>query len=184
MGCNVAYSLVCFTVWPLRWAKLLSTLYVYISVILYQQLPWCHQFFFIKPKIWCPKKFIKPQFKMCGLYHREIYNFILFYILPDIPNASNTIGTKTAEKQPQAAGVSDADADLEARLENLRRQWGGMFKVWLSWVIWVGMNEMYVCLQWQYFNEHQGGDNQERVEQQRGASTGQEIYTHSSWLMW
>ncbi|XP_048768733.1 charged multivesicular body protein 2a-like [Ostrea edulis] len=42
--------------------------------------------------------------------------------LSDIPNASNTIGTKTAEKQPQAAGVSDADADLEARLENLRRQ--------------------------------------------------------------
>lgn len=43
--------------------------------------------------------------------------------LSDIPNAGTSLGAKTAEKQqPQAAGVSDADADLEARLENLRRQ--------------------------------------------------------------
>lgn len=43
--------------------------------------------------------------------------------LSDIPNAGTSLGTKTADKQqPQAAGVSDADADLEARLENLRRQ--------------------------------------------------------------
>lgn len=47
----------------------------------------------------------------------------MLFFLPDIPNAGTSLGAKTAEKQqPQAAGVSDADADLEARLENLRRQ--------------------------------------------------------------
>ncbi|XP_078330724.1 charged multivesicular body protein 2a-like [Crassostrea virginica] len=42
--------------------------------------------------------------------------------LSDIPSAGTSLGAKAADKQPQAAGVSDADADLEARLENLRRQ--------------------------------------------------------------
>ncbi|XP_060085809.1 charged multivesicular body protein 2a-like [Ylistrum balloti] len=44
--------------------------------------------------------------------------------LSDLPSTGKSIGATTpANKQPAAAaGVSDADADLEARLENLRRQ--------------------------------------------------------------
>lgn len=44
--------------------------------------------------------------------------------LSDLPSTGKSIGaTAPASKQPAAAaGVSDADADLEARLENLRRQ--------------------------------------------------------------
>ncbi|XP_033741039.1 charged multivesicular body protein 2a-like [Pecten maximus] len=44
--------------------------------------------------------------------------------LSDLPSTGKSIGATTpASKQPAAAaGVSDADADLEARLENLRRQ--------------------------------------------------------------
>lgn len=44
------------------------------------------------------------------------------FFVTDIPSAGTSLGAKAADKQPQAAGVSDADADLEARLENLRRQ--------------------------------------------------------------
>lgn len=46
--------------------------------------------------------------------------------LSDLPAANATVkGAAAGAKQPvaAAAGVSDADADLEARLENLRRQW-------------------------------------------------------------
>jgi charged multivesicular body protein 2A len=48
--------------------------------------------------------------------------------LSDLPAASKAAAAGAAAKQPQAAaaaaggGMSDADADLEARLENLRRQ--------------------------------------------------------------
>ena len=46
--------------------------------------------------------------------------------MADLPAASKSIGAPAAAKgQPQAVaagGVSDADADLEARLDNLRRQ--------------------------------------------------------------
>ena len=48
--------------------------------------------------------------------------------LSDLPSANQSLGQKGgAAKQPAAVaagggGVSDADADLEARLENLRRQ--------------------------------------------------------------
>ena len=59
------------------------------------------------------------------------------FFVTDIPSAGTSLGAKAADKQPQAAGVSDADADLEARLENLRRQWaGGGANQWLTdeWV--------------------------------------------------
>jgi len=40
-----------------------------------------------------------------------------------LPGTGETIAQGNKAKQPvAAAGVSDADADLEARLENLRRQ--------------------------------------------------------------
>ncbi|KAI6196790.1 hypothetical protein M3Y94_01150700 [Aphelenchoides besseyi] len=41
-----------------------------------------------------------------------------------LPTADNPLATKTANanKQPQAAALSDIDADLQARLENLRRE--------------------------------------------------------------
>lgn len=42
--------------------------------------------------------------------------------LSDLPSTGQSVAAKGAAKQPQAAAVSDADADLEARLENLRRQ--------------------------------------------------------------
>uniref|UniRef100_A0A0N5ADW3 Charged multivesicular body protein 2a n=1 Tax=Syphacia muris TaxID=451379 RepID=A0A0N5ADW3_9BILA len=38
-----------------------------------------------------------------------------------LPNAQGTLGPSEAKKQPQPA-VSDADADLQQRLENLRRE--------------------------------------------------------------
>ena len=38
-----------------------------------------------------------------------------------LPNAQGTLGPAETKKQPQAA-LSDADADLQARLENLRRE--------------------------------------------------------------
>ncbi len=42
----------------------------------------------------------------------------------DLNPNSQSIGTPASSKQPvaQAAGVSDADADLEARLDALKRQ--------------------------------------------------------------
>jgi len=48
--------------------------------------------------------------------------------LRNLPNASNTLAAKAGTKQPVAAAaggggaMSDADADLQARLENLRRE--------------------------------------------------------------
>ncbi|KAI6172012.1 hypothetical protein M3Y98_00925600 [Aphelenchoides besseyi] len=42
-----------------------------------------------------------------------------------LPTADNPLATKTAnanKQQPQAAALSDIDADLQARLENLRRE--------------------------------------------------------------
>lgn len=43
--------------------------------------------------------------------------------LSDLPGTGKSIATANTAKQPvAAAAVSDADADLEARLENLRRQ--------------------------------------------------------------
>ncbi|KAK3096510.1 hypothetical protein FSP39_000894 [Pinctada imbricata] len=43
--------------------------------------------------------------------------------LSDLPGTGQSLAAKGAAKEPQAAGaVNDADADLEARLENLRRQ--------------------------------------------------------------
>lgn len=56
---------------------------------------------------------------------------IIFYTNPvsihiGLPSTGGSLSTGPA-KQPQAAaaaGVSDADADLEERLNNLRRQWG------------------------------------------------------------
>ncbi|KAL8560148.1 Charged multivesicular body protein 2A [Nucella lapillus] len=44
--------------------------------------------------------------------------------LSDLPGTGQSLSAKgaTAAKQPAAAAVGDADADLEARLDNLRRQ--------------------------------------------------------------
>ncbi|CAD5215197.1 unnamed protein product [Bursaphelenchus xylophilus] len=42
--------------------------------------------------------------------------------LANLPSADAALGAKTAQKQPQAAAMSDVDADLQARLENLRRE--------------------------------------------------------------
>lgn len=43
--------------------------------------------------------------------------------LTDLPNASGSLATPAAKKQAAAASaVSDADADLQARLDNLRRE--------------------------------------------------------------
>ncbi|CAD5122567.1 unnamed protein product [Dimorphilus gyrociliatus] len=44
--------------------------------------------------------------------------------MKDLPSTSGSIAAGTKAKQPQAAacGANDADADLEARLENLKRQ--------------------------------------------------------------
>lgn len=43
--------------------------------------------------------------------------------LANLPAADSALGNKTAAKQPQAAAaMSDIDADLQARLENLRRE--------------------------------------------------------------
>ena len=43
--------------------------------------------------------------------------------LTELPSTGQSLAASgQAAKTPQAAGVSDADADLEARLENLRRQ--------------------------------------------------------------
>lgn len=43
--------------------------------------------------------------------------------LRNLPTADNSLGARAAEtKQPQATAVSSIDADLQARLENLRRE--------------------------------------------------------------
>jgi hypothetical protein len=44
--------------------------------------------------------------------------------LRNLPQADNALGAKAAvdARQPQAAAVSDIDADLQARLQNLRRE--------------------------------------------------------------
>lgn len=48
---------------------------------------------------------------------------LIFIYLSDLPAAGKTVSVAADAKQPVAAGgVSDADADLEARLENLKRQ--------------------------------------------------------------
>ncbi|GFR76326.1 charged multivesicular body protein 2a-like [Elysia marginata] len=39
-----------------------------------------------------------------------------------LPSTGKTLSTGESSKTPQAAAVGDADADLEARLDNLRRQ--------------------------------------------------------------
>lgn len=41
--------------------------------------------------------------------------------LDALPNAQGTLAPAEGKKQP-AAALSDADADLQARLENLRRE--------------------------------------------------------------
>ena len=52
------------------------------------------------------------------------YNISLSVCFPDLPKAGASLATAAGGKQavPAGAGVSDADADLEARLDNLRRQ--------------------------------------------------------------
>jgi len=51
-----------------------------------------------------------------------------WFLLADLPSTGKTAVASGGAKQPAAAaavasgGMSDADADLEARLENLRRQ--------------------------------------------------------------
>lgn len=51
--------------------------------------------------------------------------FILFYISLDLPSTGGSLSTAAKAKPAAAAaaegGVSDADADLEARLNNLKR---------------------------------------------------------------
>lgn len=45
--------------------------------------------------------------------------------LTDLPNAAGSLATPSGKKQPAAAAasaISDADADLQARLDNLRRE--------------------------------------------------------------
>jgi hypothetical protein len=44
--------------------------------------------------------------------------------LGKLPTAEGNLGAKVASdaKQPQAAAISSIDADLQARLENLRRE--------------------------------------------------------------
>ena len=43
--------------------------------------------------------------------------------LNKLPTAEGALGTKVAaDTKPQAVAVSDVDADLQARLENLRRE--------------------------------------------------------------
>jgi len=42
--------------------------------------------------------------------------------LEKLPAAHSSLAGPQANKQPQATAVSDADADLQARLENLRRE--------------------------------------------------------------
>jgi charged multivesicular body protein 2A len=44
--------------------------------------------------------------------------------LRNLPTADGALGAKAAvdAKQPQAAAISSIDADLQARLENLRRE--------------------------------------------------------------
>jgi hypothetical protein len=43
--------------------------------------------------------------------------------LNKLPTAGEPVANKEAQKQPQATAVgSDIDADLQARLENLRRE--------------------------------------------------------------
>ena len=48
---------------------------------------------------------------------------MVYYV--DLPTASGTLATGAAKSKPAAigaeGGVSDADADLEARLNNLKR---------------------------------------------------------------
>ena len=39
-----------------------------------------------------------------------------------LPSTGKSLSNAEASKAPQAAAVGDADADLEARLDNLRRQ--------------------------------------------------------------
>ena len=54
-----------------------------------------------------------------------------FPLLSDLPSTGNTISVGEKKQQPAAAAaaaagggpVNDADADLEERLNNLRRQW-------------------------------------------------------------
>lgn len=59
---------------------------------------------------------------------RPVYIAKWHAVCLDLPAASKAAAAGAAAKQPQAAaaaaggGMSDADADLEARLENLRRQ--------------------------------------------------------------
>jgi len=42
--------------------------------------------------------------------------------LGDLPSTGGTLSTATGQKVPVAAAVGDADADLQARLDNLRRE--------------------------------------------------------------
>lgn len=42
--------------------------------------------------------------------------------LGKIPQATGSLAPPQGQKQPQAQALSDADADLQARLENLRRE--------------------------------------------------------------
>lgn len=78
----------------------------------------------------------------------------------DLPSTGNKIGT-TAGKQPTpvtAGGLSDADLDIEARLENLRRQWcHRRASIHLNWMI----NDYKACTlsnsSW-YF-QRRGGSN-------------------------
>ncbi|CAD5210083.1 unnamed protein product [Bursaphelenchus okinawaensis] len=42
--------------------------------------------------------------------------------LASLPSADAALGQKVNQKQPQAAAMSDIDADLQSRLENLRRE--------------------------------------------------------------
>lgn len=53
----------------------------------------------------------------------DLSECLSLFLVPDLPAAGKSIAA-TGGKQavPAAAGVSDADADLEARLDNLRRQ--------------------------------------------------------------
>ena len=42
--------------------------------------------------------------------------------LSDLPTANQSLSNPAAKQPVAAGGISDADADLEARLENLKRQ--------------------------------------------------------------
>ena len=56
------------------------------------------------------------------IIHIYSYKYIFFGYFSDLSVAKGSVAQGATAKQPVAAGVSDADADLEARLENLRRQ--------------------------------------------------------------